>query len=69
MSQEVQELARLALAAAGNDRSVAAARLRLRTSQYRMYANAAAADGRDGAAQVYNDAADAREAAAASLEA
>ena len=69
MSQEVQELARLALAAASNDKSIAAARLRLRTSQYRMYANAAKADGRDGAAKVYDDAASLREAAAASLEA
>ena len=60
----------LALAVASNDKSVAAARLRLRAGQYRIvYANAAKADGRDGAAKVYDDAANLREAAAASLEA
>ena len=68
MSQEVQELARLVLTVAG-DKRVAAARLRLRTSQYRIHADAAKADGRDGAAKVYYDAASLREAAADSLEA
>ena len=64
MSEQVREIATLAVTAAGDDKRMAIARLRLRAKMYQMFADAANADGRDGAARVYGEAAADRNSAA-----
>lgn len=68
MTDEQNDLADLALTAARGDRSVAAARIKLRARMFRTFAAAAAAENSP-AAQVFNRAAEVREAAAKAVAA
>jgi len=68
MTDERNDLADLALTAAGGNRTVAAARIKLRARMFRTFAAAAAAENSP-AAQVFNRAAEVREAAAAVVDA
>ncbi len=68
MTDEHKDLADLALTAAGGDRTAAAARIKLRARMFRTFAAAAAAENSP-AAQVFNRAAEVREAAAVAVAA
>ena len=68
MTDEHNELADLALTASGGNRTVAAARIKLRARMFRTFAAAAAAENSP-AAQIFNRAAEVREAAAEAVAA
>ena len=68
MTDEHSDLADLALIVAGGNRTVAAARIKLRARMFRTFAAAAAAENSP-AAQVFNRAAEVREAAAEAIAA